>query len=292
MGVLTDAEGRFRDAASKKIFFEITLLRAIQMRDEVPIETVLSQLQQLRDPNRVPSAGAVQASAAGPAGRPTPRKPSPAAPTAGRTQDALHEAPPSRSAPAGSEPSGEESPSAVSDGNDTSTGLETLWRELLEAVGRASAFTRSYLTEAHPVSVNGTTLTIGFDPDFSDQLELVNNQRTLALLQTKLKEMGHPGLQVKFVRDETPIGRAKPDFTLPQTPDPAAVATSGDTASTPSPKGSAPAATLASAPGADVASAPGKKAAPGQSTDIDFKNDPLILKALELFKGQIVDVRS
>jgi DNA polymerase-3 subunit gamma/tau len=38
MGVLTDAEGRFRDAASKKIFFEITLLRAIQMRDEVPIE--------------------------------------------------------------------------------------------------------------------------------------------------------------------------------------------------------------------------------------------------------------
>src|SRR5207237_8456264 len=49
-----------------------------------------------------------------------------------------------------------------------SADLERLWTQLLEAVGRASAFTRSYLIEAHPVSVTKSLLTIGFDPDFAD----------------------------------------------------------------------------------------------------------------------------
>ena len=48
MDVLTDAEGRLRDAASKKIFVEVVLLRAIQARNAVSIDTVLGQLRQLR----------------------------------------------------------------------------------------------------------------------------------------------------------------------------------------------------------------------------------------------------
>src|SRR5438309_830064 len=48
MEVLTDSEGRLRDAASKKIFVEVALLKAIQAREAVHIDTVLKQLQQLR----------------------------------------------------------------------------------------------------------------------------------------------------------------------------------------------------------------------------------------------------
>src|SRR5258706_12643695 len=48
MDVFTDAEGRLRDAASKKIFIEVTLLKAIQARNAVSIDTVLNQLQQIR----------------------------------------------------------------------------------------------------------------------------------------------------------------------------------------------------------------------------------------------------
>src|SRR5206468_7575116 len=48
MEVLTDSESRLREAASKKIFLEVALLKAIQAREAVQIDAVLKQLQQLR----------------------------------------------------------------------------------------------------------------------------------------------------------------------------------------------------------------------------------------------------
>ena len=48
MEVLTDAEGQLRNAASKKIFIEVALLKAIQARNAVSIDTVLQQLGQMR----------------------------------------------------------------------------------------------------------------------------------------------------------------------------------------------------------------------------------------------------
>src|SRR6185369_353105 len=49
--VLADAEIRLRDAASKKILIEVTLLKAIEARGAVSLDTVLKQLQQLRGEN-------------------------------------------------------------------------------------------------------------------------------------------------------------------------------------------------------------------------------------------------
>src|SRR2546430_4963871 len=51
MEVLTDCEGRLRDAISKKILVEVALLKAIEARGAASIESVLKQLQQLRDDN-------------------------------------------------------------------------------------------------------------------------------------------------------------------------------------------------------------------------------------------------
>src|SRR5262249_28642063 len=48
MDVLTDAESRLREAASKKIFTEVALLKAIQARDAVSVDALLKQLQQWR----------------------------------------------------------------------------------------------------------------------------------------------------------------------------------------------------------------------------------------------------
>jgi len=146
--------------------------------------------------------------------------------------------------------------------------LYQLWQALLDAVGRASAFTRSYLLEAHPVSLTADVLTIGFDPEFADQMELVNNARTHSLLQTKLKELGHANAQIKFIKAEARI--ARPVQAAPAEP----VAVAQPTA--------APA----------VATAKRDKQAPASVNAEEFKNDPLIQKALEIFKGQIVEVRS
>jgi hypothetical protein len=150
---------------------------------------------------------------------------------------------------------------------------------LIEAVGRVSPFTRSYLLEAHPVSFTGTLLTIGFDPEFEDHIALVDNARNHTLLQTKLAELGHHGVLLKFIKAEAPAGRVAPKPAA----DPAPVAPK---------RAESPASAAApAAKPAVVAPQPAKPVSVPFNKE-DFKNDPLIKKALEIFKGEIVEVRA
>jgi len=152
--------------------------------------------------------------------------------------------------------------------------LADLWAKLLEAVGRVSPFTRSYLLEGHPVSFTNHVFVIGFDPEFEDHLSLVDNARNHALLQTKLLELGHPNFQIKFVKAESPARRVPAD--------PAAL-----------PVQSVPSQTKSSGPVRSAAPPLVKERLGSIPFDKDsFKNDPLIQKALEIFKGQIVEVRA
>jgi hypothetical protein len=152
-----------------------------------------------------------------------------------------------------------------------------LWTQLIEAVGRVSPFTRSYLVDANPVSFVKNVLVIGFDPEFQDHLGLVDNARNHTLLQTKLTELGHVNCQIKFIKAEAPVGQiAKPATPISAAPIVAAIPT----------QVAAAAKTISSAPATE------KKSAPVAFNKDTFKNDPLIQKALEIFKGQIVEVRS
>jgi len=144
--------------------------------------------------------------------------------------------------------------------------LAELWKNVLEAVGRVSPFARTYLLEAHPVSLAKNVLTIGFDPEFSDHVGLVDNSKNRTLLQTKMRELGCGEVQVKFV-----VANAPSDWVRPQV----------ETADPPPP------ARAVHAPEAQ----PAKPEAPPAVKD-DFKNDPLIKQALEIFKGTIVEVRA
>ncbi|HXI51173.1 MAG TPA: DNA polymerase III subunit gamma/tau, partial [Candidatus Saccharimonadales bacterium] len=285
MEVLTDAESRLRDAASKKIFVEVTLLKVIQARAAVSIDEVMQRLQELRADGG-PSGSATAAT-------PAP-KPAPAARASGSSRSAQTAA----SAP--SEERDEPMPQAsdpepalvapapvagIEPSTDVLSELDLviLWQEVLEAVGRASPFTKNYLLEAHPVSVAKNVFTIGFDPEFADHIELVNNSKTCTLLQTKLSEAGRPQMQIRFIRAERPasFAAARTDPSSSDAPAPAAA---------PAPESTAPA---AAAPGA-AASSPARKPKPGPQalTTQDFKDDPLIQKALEIFKGRIIEVRA
>src|SRR5206468_6637554 len=64
MDVLTDCESRLRDAASKKIFVEVAMLKAIQAREAVQIDVVLKQLHQLRAESRGTTSGPTAATTA------------------------------------------------------------------------------------------------------------------------------------------------------------------------------------------------------------------------------------
>ena len=270
MEALANAELRLRDAASKKILIEVTLLKAIEARNTVSIDSVLKKLQDLRGGTPSSPAPSVpqRPQPATPVERPMPARAA-VEPVVQRTE--ARPATPA-AAPAFQGSAAPIEPSASGD-------LETLWARLVEAAGRASPFVRSYLLEAHPVSFTKNVLTIGFPPEFEDHIALVDNARNHTLLQTKLSELGHPHAQFKFVKAEPPAHRVPAVVESPATP----AATAPAKPSTPATAGVKP---------APAAPAPQKeKSASVPFNKDDFKNDPLIQKALEVFKGQIVEVR-
>jgi len=282
MEALANAELRLRDAASKKILLEVTLLKAIEARNAVSIDSVLKRLQDLRGggtpSSPAPSAPQRPQAAAAPVERTMPARA--AVEPVAQKVETRPVAPP---APAAAAPAPAFQESAAPTEPPASSDLETLWARMVEAAGRASPFVRSYLIEAHPVSFVKNIFTIGFAPEFADHIALVDNARNHTLLQTKLSELGHPNAQFKFVKAEPPAHRVPSVVETPAAPE-------EPTPAKPSaPSAAAPAKPTASA----AASQPQKeKPAPIPFNKDDFKNDPLIQKALEVFKGTIIEVRA
>jgi DNA polymerase-3 subunit gamma/tau len=290
--VFAEAELRLRDAASKKILVEVALLRAMEARNSIPIDAVLKQLNALRSGQGPGISGSTPPVAAAPAAHaPAPRPvekpkaifvaPPEAAsvpPPAPVPAPALILTP--TQAPAPSAPAVAEvppvSPTPIASGN-----LVDLWAGLIDAIGRVSPFTRGYLNYAHPVSFEKGLLTIGFEPEYEDSMGLVDTSRNHTIIQTKMAELGHPNSQVKFVKAEAPadwsrkLGDATPVAPIA------------------APPATAPASGAAVPPTTSKSAAPAieKKPAPVVLSKSDFKDDPLIKRALEVFRGQIVDVR-
>jgi DNA polymerase III subunit gamma/tau len=276
--VLADAELRLRDAASKKILLEVTLLRAIEARSAMSLDAVLKQLNQLRGQSSgtgVSAASPQNISREGREVREENKKEtfSQPSPTSRSSRD-IQAAPAISTTPTAS------TLQQFNDSTNSPANLSDLWSQLIEAVGRVSPFTRGYLIDAHPVSFAKNVLTIGFDPEFADHIGLVDNSRNHTLLATKLAELGHANAMIKFIKAEAPAGWERK--TVSATP--AAAPVAAKAAST----------TTATAKPVEISSAPAaeKKTAPVAFNKDDFKNDPLIQKALEIFKGTIVEVRA
>ena len=107
----------------------------------------------------------------------------------------------------------------------------------------------------------------------------MDNARNHTLLQTKLLELGHPNAQFKFIK-----------ATAPRQPRGAAGGT-GSIAAARARDRALRQSACRGKPQPPAAPAKEKLASVPFNKD-DFKNDPLIQKALEIFKGQIVEVRA
>ena len=284
--VLTDSELRLRDTASKKILLEVAMLKAIEARNAISLDSVLKQLNQLRGPGgagvpaaptcRVETERRREHSEGGP----------PAPTTVAVPQSGMSSQPASKPASEITGGAAQKNPAAaksvaLAEAPPGSADLAGLWAKLVEAVGRVSPFTRSYLVDAQPVLFEKNIFTIGFDPEFEDHLGLVDNARNHTLLQTKLAELGHANAQIKFFKIEASAARV---------PQPAKVASPAAPKRLVSPERSEG----GTEGGAPASSTPVAKEKPGPISlnKNDFKNDPLIQKALEIFKGQIVEVRA
>jgi DNA polymerase III subunit gamma/tau len=275
MEVLSDGEARLKDASSKKILIEITLLKAVQARQAMSVDSLLAKLRDLQSNNGGSSGPAIapRTAAAPIAPAPSPRvetqkatpavvlsAPAPIQPTA------VHQ-----SAPA------EPNTAASANSSPAATDLPQLWQDVIDAAGRASPFSKTYLIKTHPISFIKNTLVLGLDPEFEDEFSMLDTPKNRTLVQTKLTEMGFQNATAHFKVAPSPAGWAKP-VTEALPPREAA----------PPPATRAPMATAKSA----VANPDPARPAPVQLSKEDFKNDPLIKRALEIFKGQIVEVRA
>src|SRR2546422_112471 len=168
MEVLTDAEAKLREVASKKIFMEVTLLKAIEARQAVSIDTVIKQLQELRG-GGLPATKEARADqpSFGPAGaRPTIA----AAPKPGKVAMSI------------------EIPQAPQ-------GLQQLWPALVEAALQTSRLGFGFLVHGEPISLERQVLTIRFPAEEAGQLEIADTKA----LEAKLAELGHPNTQIRFI---------------------------------------------------------------------------------------------
>lgn len=253
MEILSDCETRLRDSASKKIMIEVALLRCLQARHAISLDSVLVRLNELKQSQ--PSASSV--AVAVPAVE-------------------------SRAIQASATPPVEVAAVVPNIGATELVGaaLQVLWANLFEGIGRANPFAKGYFEQAFLVSYQRKTLTIGFGLESADQLAIVDNVKNVNIIKTTLGELGYPNSSVKFVQAECP-----PNFQRPIS-----------TVVTPIDLPPWQAASVLGVPPKEarvVASEVKKeKVIPVLLNKEDFKNDPLIKKALEIFKGQIVEVRA
>jgi DNA polymerase-3 subunit gamma/tau len=213
--VLSAAETRLRYALSKRVHFEIALIKAIRARQATGIEAVLKTLTELR--SRLTAAAEPA-----PAAQPGPA-PKPASPAAG---------------------------SAAADPGEpvAASTIEEAWADAVEHLGKVTPLARSYLVGARPVRLDGEVLVVAFEPEFAEQRVFVDTGRNRELLQARLKEKLRRDVRLRFEVAET--GREVP-----------------------------------------AAKSAAKRPETAKKTYDDFKDDPLIKKALEIFKGTIVEVR-
>jgi DNA polymerase-3 subunit gamma/tau len=135
--------------------------------------------------------------------------------------------------------------------------LDEAWAYAAEHLGKVTPLAKTYLVGTRPLRLEGNVVVIGFDPEFADRREFVDTGRNRELLQSKLKEKLRLDVSLKFEIMEGALpAPSRPRSASPTRP-----------AAVEKPTGSA-----------------------GKNPD-EFKNDPLIKKALEIFKGTIVEVR-
>ena len=255
MESLTDSELRLRNAASKRIALEVALLKAVQACRAVSVDTLIRKLRALKD--GLPSEPAATRQS----------QPAPAAPPTQRAAPAPPPRAPEPPAPAPAPAAMKEEPAPQ---GAPPADHSTLWTRLIEQVGAKSKFVRTYLLEAHLESFERGVLQIGFDPSVSDKLGLVNNEKNIGLISGILESMGHKDARVRFCEAPRPEGWTAPTIAeeppkrRPQAREREAIAEEKPAA-----------------------------AAPPEPIIMDpeeFKNDPAIKRALEVFKGEIVKI--
>ncbi|MDD2706534.1 MAG: DNA polymerase III subunit gamma/tau [Verrucomicrobiae bacterium] len=243
--ILSDAENQMRWTLSKRITFEVALLKAIETKNEVLIEEVLRRLKEM-GPGCAPApAATVSAPVSAPVAKEIPNAP--------RSENAPASAPakPLRDAPLPVQKADQPGTAPAA-----SIAVGDLWKQLKEELGRTQKLLLGALTEGAPQMPDENNLVISFDRQLSMQKESVDTPRSHSAMQLALRKITGRMLNVKVIYEGEDVKlQSAPSFSAP--------ASAGES----------------------------RPAAVPKPADGQFENDPLIRQALEIFKGQIVDVK-
>jgi len=242
--ILTETENQMKWALSKKILFEVALVKVIETKDEVLLEEVLKRLKEAETSH---VAGGTE----------TEKAENPAQKVATTSLFASNHSAADAAAPAPfprqkmplPQPAGQ--PATPVD-----VSFEKIWKELLDQLAKYNSMLRSNIVEGRPISMDATTLVIGFDPEFKLEKESVDTPRSRETIQAILRELTRKAMNVKVVFADDPSipcgdecdssHHATQEHSLPKN---------------------------------------------AESPDKRFEDDPQIRKALEIFKGEIVEIR-
>ena len=291
MEVLSAAEGRQREVASKRIFMEVTLLKVIQAREATSLDAVLKQLKAMRDQVpagpavAVPAASATKVNSAAPVTPPAPvvtptvvaptvasppvNPPLPKPPAASVPSVAPVVNPPAAAVSSLPTPSGPaksplDSAPLLSESSQT---IEAIWQVLMAQLPHSEGLLRAALQQSRAESWLRETLTIAHPPE-----AYLDTARNIGTLQTVLQTITGKRVTLRFVVSESL-----------SVPEPVVPVLSPAT----SPRESA----RPSASEVKPTEAKPKAGAPVLLNKDEFLNDPLIRQALEVFKGRIMEVR-
>jgi DNA polymerase-3 subunit gamma/tau len=219
---LSAIEPTIKWASNKKLQLEIGVIRAIQSLEEVGLDRVLTALENLRS-KKLPATGP-QDQGSGPA----------------RTAEAASEPTPQGEQPqAQTKPPGVEE-STVPAKSGTVPTVDRLWPEVLAEVRNRRPLILSWIEIATPLSLDGSTLTLGFPAENSLAMESLLRPANRKFLEEVLSQLLGSSRTVNCeLRSELRARKAPPESKL--------VVDSNE----------------------------------------EFRSDPLIQKALEIFRAEI-----
>jgi DNA polymerase-3 subunit gamma/tau len=269
MEVLSAAEGRQREVASKRIFMEVTLLKVIQAREATSLDAVLKQLKAMRDQVLAapvaPAALVVAPTVVSPPiNPPLPKPPVASVPSAAPVVNPPASSVSSVPIPSGPAKSASDSLPLLSESSQT---IEAVWQVLMAQLPHSEGLLRAALLQSRAESWSRDTLTIAHPPE-----AYLDTVRNIGTLQTVLQTITGKRVSLRFVVSESL-----------SVPEPAASGVG--------PAASARDIARPSAPEVKPTEAKPKAGAPVLLNKDEFLNDPLIRQALEVFKGRIMEVR-
>ncbi len=255
--VLAQAEDRIRYALSRRTLLETALIRCARSTT-VSIDALIRRVEELQG----------GADGGGGGGTPVEVLPRPAPPTAAAPRPSAprvsEPAVPGYAAPAtprrGPAPAAAPSPAASAALPKTpGAELEALvanWRALIDKIGALASLARGALIDARPLEVTAERVTIGFDPEFAQNIERMRAPTYQRAAQSVVAQFLKRPVTIEYRLIESPSRVDVPaDHTVDQ---------------------------------AGGGGAPGRK---GARTRQQWQADPVVRKTLEIFNGSIVDIR-